>query len=200
MDQFDGAGGVQRLPASQTASPRGQQREQGAKSLARRERGVAHRLSQTHRFALDRGEDLRQTLLNGGTAAFDLKAADTGDRTLSPDSRVWRRRRGLLQKHGRLAAVIRIESHATLTRNRPRRAIGHGNVRIARCAGHLRATAGPTLSATTAPRAPSGFGGPCVVSWAVWCSSSALSSAPISMIVTESQSHVMNTTMAASEP
>ncbi len=199
MDQFDGAGGVQRLPASQTASPRGQQREQGRNRLPGE--SAAWRIACRRRTGSP-STGARICVRRSSMAARQLSTSKPPTR--GPDAVAGLARlasqEGLLQKHGRLAAVIRIESHATLTRNRPRRAIGHGNVRIARCAGHLRATAGPTLSATTAPRAPSGFGGPCVVSWAVWCSSSALSSAPISMIVTESQSHVMNTTMAASEP
>ena len=65
---------------------------------------------------------------------------------------------------------------------------------------HHSALGGPTRSAMVAPRWPSGFGRPVVVSCAVWCSSSALSSAPASTIIAESQSQVMNTTTVASEP
>src|SRR5688572_31716021 len=50
----------------------------------------------------------------------------------------------------------------------------------------------PTVSAIVAPRAPSGFGDPTVVSRAVWCSISALSSAPNSTAIAESHSHIIS--------
>ena len=64
----------------------------------------------------------------------------------------------------------------------------------------LQDAASPTVSATTAPRAPSGFARPRVVSTAVWRSISAFSSAPTSTTTTESQIQVMNPTPAPSEP
>jgi hypothetical protein len=47
--------------------------------------------------------------------------------------------------------------------------------------------AGPTVSAIFAPRQPSGFGSPTVLSRAVWCSVLAFSLAPIRMTIIESQ-------------
>jgi hypothetical protein len=44
---------------------------------------------------------------------------------------------------------------------------------------------GATVSALLAPRAPSGFSAPVVVSRFVWCSISAFSSAPMSTMVAE---------------
>ena len=58
----------------------------------------------------------------------------------------------------------------------------------------------PTVSAIVAPRAPKGFALPVVVSRAVWCSVSALSSAPISTTIIDSQIQNMNAMMAPSEP
>ena len=52
-------------------------------------------------------------------------------------------------------------------------------------------TAAPTVSAITAPRAPSGFSWPTVKSRAVWCSTSELSSAPTSTTMVESHIHIM---------
>ena len=54
----------------------------------------------------------------------------------------------------------------------------------------------PTVSAIVAPRAPRGFGVPVVVSWTVWCSVSALSSAPINTTMIDSQIQTMNAMMA----
>ena len=51
--------------------------------------------------------------------------------------------------------------------------------------------AGATVSALLAPRAPSDFSAPVVVSRFVWCSISAFSSAPMSTMVAEIQIHVM---------
>jgi hypothetical protein len=58
----------------------------------------------------------------------------------------------------------------------------------------------PTWSATYAPRAPRGFSGPVVVSLRVWCSISALSSAPSSTTNAETQSHISKAMTAPSEP
>src|SRR4029453_3750302 len=52
--------------------------------------------------------------------------------------------------------------------------------------------ASPTVSAPTAPRAPTGFGPPRAVSTAVWRSILASSSAPTSTTTTDSQIQVMN--------
>src|SRR3984957_17367345 len=60
--------------------------------------------------------------------------------------------------------------------------------------------AAPTLSAMCAPRTPIGFGEPVVVSRAVWCSVSALSSAPSRIAISEIQIHVMNPIAAPQEP
>ncbi len=60
--------------------------------------------------------------------------------------------------------------------------------------------AAPTVSAILAPRAPSGLGGPVVLSLAVWCSISAFSSPPSSTMVPESQLHTMKAMTAPSEP
>jgi hypothetical protein len=59
---------------------------------------------------------------------------------------------------------------------------------------------GATVSALLAPRAPSGFSAPVVVSRFVWCSISAFSSAPMSTMVAENQIHVMKPIAAPSEP
>ena len=75
-----------------------------------------------------------------------------------------------------------------------------GGSRPGSALGSISPVGSPILSAIAAPRWPSGLGRPVVVSWAVWCSSSALSSAPASTIVAESQSQVMKTTTVASEP
>ena len=56
----------------------------------------------------------------------------------------------------------------------------HGVPVVRPVADHARA--GPTRSAMVAPRLPIGFSGPVVVSFAVWCSISELSSAPTRMI------------------
>ncbi len=50
--------------------------------------------------------------------------------------------------------------------------------------------ASPIVSAIVAPRRPSGLGAPEVESIAVWCSASALSSAPSSTITLESHSQI----------
>jgi formate/nitrite transporter FocA (FNT family) len=62
------------------------------------------------------------------------------------------------------------------------------------------AFAAPTVSAILAPRVPSGSSGPCVVSCAVWCSLSALISAPSRTMIVESQIQVMKPMAAPSEP
>lgn len=102
-----------------------------------------------------------------------------------------------------IAARIRfkLSSHGALQKRAPGPRAG-AQIILARGLGieHHSALAGPTRSAIVAPRWPSGFGRPVVVSCSVWCSSSALSSAPASTIVAESQSQVMNTTTVASEP
>jgi hypothetical protein len=67
----------------------------------------------------------------------------------------------------------------------------------ARWDGHR---AGPTVSAIFAPRRPSGFGAPVVLSRAVWCSVSAFSLAPTRMTMIESQIHIMKPMTAPSEP
>ena len=55
---------------------------------------------------------------------------------------------------------------------------------------HLSCFAGaPTVSAMCAPRTPIGFGEPVVVSRAVWCSVSALSSAPSRIAIPEDPRH-----------
>ena len=59
---------------------------------------------------------------------------------------------------------------------------------------------GPTVSAMTAPRAPSGLAGPTVESCAVWCSISELSSAPTSITMVESHIHISRPTTAPSAP
>ena len=61
------------------------------------------------------------------------------------------------------------------------------------------AFAAPTVSAMVAPRCPAGAG-PTVVSLAVWCSISALSSAPTSTTMLEIQIQVMKPMAAPSEP
>ena len=58
----------------------------------------------------------------------------------------------------------------------------------------------PTVSAITAPRAPSGFAWPTVESRAVWCSISALSSAPSRTTMVEIHSHIITPTTAPKEP
>ena len=58
----------------------------------------------------------------------------------------------------------------------------------------------PTVSAMTAPRPPSGLAGPTVVSCAVWCSISELSSAPTSTTMVESHIHIIRPTTAPSAP
>ena len=65
-------------------------------------------------------------------------------------------------------------------------------------AAQLRAA--PTVSAMTAPRAPSGASGPTVESRAVWCSISALSCAPISTTTVQSHIHIITPTTAPSAP
>ena len=59
---------------------------------------------------------------------------------------------------------------------------------------------GPTASAIFAPRRPSGFGGPAVLSRAVWCSISAFNLAPTRMTMIESQIHIIKPITAPSEP
>src|SRR4051812_40703121 len=53
------------------------------------------------------------------------------------------------------------------------------------------ALAGPSVSAIRAPLVPKGWRGPSVVSLAVWCSTSALISAPTKTTMAESQIQVM---------
>jgi hypothetical protein len=74
----------------------------------------------------------------------------------------------------------------------------HRNIFVGGPDAHSRAS--PTVSATTAPRAPSGFGRPSVVSFAVWCSVSAFSSAPISTTTAESHIHVTKPIPVPSDP
>ena len=63
-----------------------------------------------------------------------------------------------------------------------------------------QACAAPTVSAILAPRLPIGLGCPMVLSWAVWCSISALSLAPSRTTMIEIQIQVMKPTTAPSEP
>jgi hypothetical protein len=56
------------------------------------------------------------------------------------------------------------------------------------------------VSATKAPRSPSGWAAPVVESSAVWCSISELSEPPRMMMVTDSQIQVSMPTTAPSEP
>ncbi len=56
------------------------------------------------------------------------------------------------------------------------------------------------MSAILAPLVPSGLGCPVVVSRAVWCSISALSSAPSRITIAEIQSHVMKPMTAPKDP
>ena len=58
----------------------------------------------------------------------------------------------------------------------------------------------PTWSATYASRWPRGFAGPVVVSLRVWCSISALSSAPSRTTKAEIQNHISKAITAPSEP
>jgi signal transduction histidine kinase/ActR/RegA family two-component response regulator len=60
--------------------------------------------------------------------------------------------------------------------------------------------AAPTLSAIAAPRAPSGLSPAIVVSRAVWCSVSALSSPPIKTTTADSHIHIIMPITAPSEP
>jgi hypothetical protein len=60
--------------------------------------------------------------------------------------------------------------------------------------------AAPTVSAMTAPRRPSGSSPPTVESRAVWCSISALSSAPSRITIAEIHIHIIMPTAAPSEP
>ena len=60
--------------------------------------------------------------------------------------------------------------------------------------------AAPTVSAIVAPRAPSGFSFPTVVSRAVWCSISELSSAPKRITIAEIQIHIIVPIAAPSDP
>ena len=86
------------------------------------------------------------------------------------------------RKAGEQGAIGTIEA---LSCRRELRRPATGAVRLSgsgapfcRRAGQARAS--PTWSAIDAPRSPRGLSGPTVVSWAVWCSSSAFSSAPMS--------------------
>ena len=56
------------------------------------------------------------------------------------------------------------------------------------------------ITSMTAPRPPSGLAGPTVVSCAVWCSISELSSAPTSTTMVESHIHIIKPTTAPSAP
>jgi hypothetical protein len=60
--------------------------------------------------------------------------------------------------------------------------------------------AGPTVSAIRAPRRPSGFGCPTVLSRAVWCSISAFSLAPTRMTTIDIHIQVIKPITAPSEP
>jgi hypothetical protein len=70
------------------------------------------------------------------------------------------------------------------------------------CAPHAqcRQAALPTVSAIVAPRAPSGFCSPSVLSTVVWCSISELSSAPQSTMIADIHIQVMRPMAAPSEP
>src|SRR5262245_27947903 len=63
-----------------------------------------------------------------------------------------------------------------------------------------RYLAAPTVSAMAAPRAPSGFSAPTVLSRAVWCSISELSSAPNRITITLNHIHIIRPMAAPSEP
>ena len=63
-----------------------------------------------------------------------------------------------------------------------------------------QACTAPTVSAILAPRLPSGFGCPVVLSRTVWCSISALSLAPTRTTMIEIQIQVMKPMTAPSEP
>ena len=76
----------------------------------------------------------------------------------------------------------------------------NAGVRNSKGSASQRPRAAPTVSAMCAPRTPIGFGEPVVVSRAVWCSISALSSAPSRIAIAEIQSHVINPTAPPSEP
>lgn len=102
-----------------------------------------------------------------------------------PSEGAWPRRRHL---HGGFARAARGISCATI----PRRS---GNLNACR-----QLFAAPTESATWAPRAPSGCGCPVVVSRAVWCSISALSSAPSNMTIAEIHIQVIKPITAPSDP
>jgi hypothetical protein len=65
---------------------------------------------------------------------------------------------------------------------------------------HMHYCAAPTVSAITAPRAPSGLMWPIVVSRAVWCSISALISAPTRTAIDVSHNHIIRPMPAPSEP
>jgi hypothetical protein len=64
----------------------------------------------------------------------------------------------------------------------------------------VQVRAPPISSAILAPRAPIGFLRPSVVSFAVWCSNSALISPPISTMMVDSHSHTMKPITAPREP
>jgi len=64
----------------------------------------------------------------------------------------------------------------------------------------VQACAGPIVSAILAPRPPSGFGAPTVLSRAVWCSISALSLAPSRTTIIDTHIQVIKPIMAPSEP
>src|SRR6185437_2702060 len=66
--------------------------------------------------------------------------------------------------------------------------------------GRMTVQAGATVSALVAPRAPSGFSAPGVVSRLVWCSISAFNSAPTRTTIAEIQIQVMKPIAAPSEP
>ena len=64
----------------------------------------------------------------------------------------------------------------------------------------VQACAGPIVSAIFAPRLPSGFGAPTVLSRAVWCSISALSLAPSRTTIIDTHIQVIKPMIAPSEP
>jgi len=64
----------------------------------------------------------------------------------------------------------------------------------------LQPGARPIELAIFAPRQPSGFGGPTVLSRAVWCSTSALSLAPSRTTIIDTHIQVIKPMMAPSEP
>ncbi len=78
------------------------------------------------------------------------------------------------------------------------RDVGPGARRLP--AGQRSSVDAPAVSATSASRRPMGLDSPVVVSDRVWCSASALISAPMITAAAEIMSHNMRTTTAPREP